>query len=64
MRDILLTPPTDWLADPLVTELGAEAKWIVASTTQALFRKGVAADSAAEASQLRVEPNDLPGFRT
>ncbi|TML14320.1 MAG: class I SAM-dependent methyltransferase [Actinobacteria bacterium] len=50
----------DWLDDPLVTHLDHDHRWMLASTTQALFRKPIGGDGE-DTSQL-IEAHSLPRF--
>jgi SAM-dependent methyltransferase len=58
--DVLAKSPLEWLDDDLVQQLDEETRWVIASATQALFRKAPLA--ASDTSTFAVSPSDVPAF--
>jgi len=59
VAEIVDRPLLDWLDHPLVTQLDVDARWAIASTTQALFQRSPV---PGRTSNVHVSPSDLPGF--
>jgi hypothetical protein len=64
VSEILSRSPLDWLEDPITNDLGADSRWRIASTTQAIFRKPPLAGqkSGTQNATMTLTPADLPGF--